>query len=75
MPPISHLLFADDAMSNRFEAGEVDLCISKYVEWSGQSINMQKSFLHFSTNMEVDQKNRICEILRLRQGNSDGMYL
>jgi hypothetical protein len=52
--PISHLHFADDlflfAKATSTEANSLKLVLDKYCGWSGQSINISKSFIHFSKN-------------------------
>lgn len=78
-PPISHLLFANDAMllyrANNFEASTLKSCVQKYARWSGQTIILHKSFLHLSHKMGSEQQARICELMRLQQHQSARSYL
>jgi hypothetical protein len=52
--PISHLLFADDlilfARATSAEANSLNSVLQQYCGWSGQSINFNKSSIHFSKN-------------------------
>jgi hypothetical protein len=52
--PISHLLFADDliifAKATSAEAHSLNSVLQQYCGWSGQSINFNKSSIHFSKN-------------------------
>lgn len=78
-PPISHLLFPDDLMvfgrANSFEAGSKHKCLHTYASWSGQTINLHKSFLHFSSNLSHKAKTRIRTALRLHNNSSKDNYL
>lgn len=42
---------------------EVKVCLDKVCSWSSQTINFQKSMLHYSKNVGAELKNEIGEIL------------
>ena len=52
--PISHILFADDlilfAKVMSAEPNSLKVVLDQYCGWSGQSINVSKSSIHFSKN-------------------------
>lgn len=78
-PPISHLLFADNLMffcrANSKEATKARHIMSTFESWSGQTINLAKSFLHFSRNVGRETKVHLGSILRLQQARDAGSYL
>lgn len=53
-PSISHFLFADDLLlsgkPNLREASILEACLRKYMAWSRQNVNRDKSLVHFSKN-------------------------
>lgn len=53
---ISHLVFADDlllfAKATTREASILIDCLDKYLSWSSQIVNNEKSSVHFSRNFE-----------------------
>lgn len=46
-----------------------------FANWSGQVINLNKSFLHFSNKITWDKRDQIFSILRLQLSRDDGKYL
>lgn len=78
-PPIPHHLLADDLMffcrANLREANEVHRILTTFEKWSGQTINLAKSFLHFSRNVGQQNKEQLSSILRLQQAHTPGTYL
>lgn len=46
-----------------------------FASWSGQLINHQKSFLHFSNNMAPADKDSLASMLRLNCSTHGGNYL
>jgi hypothetical protein len=59
-PAFSHLMYADGLVffcgANLFEASEVLDILNLYTTWSNQSVNQEKSIIHFSRNVNVDLK-------------------
>lgn len=45
------------------EAKDMDRCLNKYMLWSGQKLNIVKSFIHFSRNFHGQQVIQIMNIL------------
>lgn len=79
-PSISHLFFADDLVlfcrANRSEVLKLKQCLKNLIfEWTGQLINHQKSYLHFSANMTQEAKGSLAALLRLQQEQMGGKYL
>lgn len=78
-PSISHLFFADDLMlfcrANRSEVLKLKQCLNTFEKWTGQLINHQKSYLHFSANMTQEAKGSLAAPLRLQQEQIGGKYL
>lgn len=66
-PPISHLLFADDltffCRATTREAPTLRDVLNTFERWTGQTINLSKSFLSFSRKMDPNLSTRICSIL------------
>jgi hypothetical protein len=69
--PISHLLFADDlilfAKATSEEANTLKSCLELYSRWSGQSINISKSSIHFSKNTATSTANSISGIFPFKR--------
>jgi len=76
---ITHLLFADDAIifckANSAEASVLRDILQKYEALSGQKINLQKSHVLFSRNVEPTRRTEICDILGILEGENLGFYL
>ena len=70
-PSISHLLFADDSLlfckANLEELQVISDVLQTYAVASGQCINFEKSSVFFSTNTMGEQRERIKEVLRIRE--------
>jgi hypothetical protein len=68
--PITHLLFADDILifgkATSTEAGTIKSCLDSYCAWSGQKVNMAKSFIHFSKNTLTSTINSIEGIIHFK---------
>jgi hypothetical protein len=66
-PPLNHLIFADDLVifthATSLEASIINDCLSKYNLWSGQSVNVDKSNILFSSNTTASTKASILDIL------------
>lgn len=69
VPPILHLLFADDLLifsrATSEEAHVLSDCLHKYGNWSGQRLNSQKYSITFSRNVSNTASHSICSILQL----------
>jgi hypothetical protein len=72
-PAVSHLLFADDLVifrkANKQEAQTVQRCLEKYTRWSGQTLNVKKSSIHFSNNLQASGVTEVCNILQLKKSS------
>lgn len=78
-PTLSHLFFADDALFF-FHASEdacrsINTLISRFCNISGQMINRQKSFVKFSPNISLEQRNAYKISLQLEDKPQLGSYL
>lgn len=66
-PTVNHLLFVDDSClffrANRMEAEIIKELLSNYERMSGQSLNFQKSGIHFSSNVKQHMRNELYSIL------------
>lgn len=68
---MTHLLFADDLLlftkATVYEATMLDDCLTKYMAWSGQKLNKDKSSVHFSKNFRGSVIIPILDQLRLKK--------
>uniref|UniRef100_A0A803Q7E5 Reverse transcriptase n=1 Tax=Cannabis sativa TaxID=3483 RepID=A0A803Q7E5_CANSA len=76
---IHHLMFSDDIMlfgqASIKEAKAFKECLATYCEWSGQSINLHKSSVHFSCGVPRGRIQTITEILGMKQMTDKTTYL
>jgi len=78
-PQVNHLLFADDTMffckTNPTCCGALSNILKKYELASGQSINLAKSAITFSSKTPQDIKRRVKLSLRIDNEGGIGKYL
>ncbi|GLT56437.1 hypothetical protein SLA2020_294760 [Shorea laevis] len=78
-PTISHLFFADDSFlflrAIETEAKTLLSILKDYELASGQVVNMQKSSITFSSNVQQMSRSRILEILGMKELEQAGKYL
>lgn len=78
-PRISHLMYADDLViycqASIAEASEVLSCLNTYCSWTGQTINLDKSSIHFSANTPAPTKATICNLMHIPECSHNGTYL
>ena len=78
-PRISNLLFADDSLlfcqANKKEVKEIKEILQVYASASGQSINLEKSSVYFSSNTPVEQKNWIKDVMGVKEVERFETYL
>lgn len=68
---VSHLLFVDDLLiftrAKRQDSFAINTCLDKYMGWSGQKINRDKSSVHFNSNLHGRAMLSIMDILGLKK--------
>ncbi|KAL0322482.1 UNVERIFIED_CONTAM: putative mitochondrial protein [Sesamum angustifolium] len=78
-PSISHLFYADDltifCRAEEEDAQTVRNCLKKFEQWSSQSTNIRKSFIHFSSNVPNRQRRIIREILQMPECSHQAKHL
>lgn len=78
-PTVSHLLFADDSFlffqASTEESTNIKRLLRKYEECSGQSVNLQKSGIYFSTNVRRDKQLELSAILGVHNEITNTKYL
>lgn len=78
-PEITHLLFAGDSFlffkATREETTYVKGILDSYAEISGQSINYQKSWVLYSSNVRKDKQLELSAILGVHNDISNSNYL
>ncbi|KAF4383803.1 hypothetical protein F8388_023495 [Cannabis sativa] len=72
-------MFADDIIlfgqASTKEAKAFKDCLDTYCEWSGQSINLHKSSVHFSCGVPRGRIQAITKILRMKKMTYKTTYL
>lgn len=70
-PSITHLLFRDDlllfAKATFRLAASLNACLDKYMAWSAQKVNQEKSSVHFSKNFRGHVILPILDLLHLKK--------
>lgn len=78
-PTVSHMFFADDSYiyccANKEEAGHVMNMLKTFEAASGQKINVDKSSVFFSRNVEINTKEGVLEILGFHEADENTQYL
>lgn len=78
-PKVSHLFFADDSFfffnANARETQNFKNIIDMYFAASGQTMNLAKSCVNFSANVNVGMRNLLCGILGVGRSGDMGNYL
>nr|XP_027088580.1 uncharacterized protein LOC113709937 [Coffea arabica] len=78
-PSMTHLFFANDSLifckAEREEARELIQILRKYEKGSGQSINLEKSSVFFSSNVSHQRKVEVIQSLGTIQVATQGKYL
>ncbi|KAL9691023.1 hypothetical protein QQ045_011440 [Rhodiola kirilowii] len=78
-PEVTHRLFADDSIfflrADSKNAENLKRILAEYEIISGQKVNLSKSEIFFGGNVPESDRDRICEILGVRQVNSMSRYL
>ncbi|XP_027172745.1 uncharacterized protein LOC113772350 [Coffea eugenioides] len=77
-PLLTHLFFADDSLifckANKQEADEIMKVLKVYEIASGQLINLDKSAVFFSKNMDCAQRGEVCQALGGMMEAKQGKY-
>ena len=78
-PRLTHLFFADDSLifckADYQNASELRRILQVYERGTGQLINLEKSSVIFSTNLEQEAKMEVCQALGNIQKVNQGKYL
>ena len=78
-PDFTNVMFADDIMLfSKATCKDVlilNSCLEKYCAWSGQVINRCKSGLIFSKMVNLNQRQRLKEALRMKKLQDNAKYL
>lgn len=78
-PSITHMLFADDSFiyyrANEEEILKVKELLVCFEIASGQKVNFQKSYVHFSKNVREASRNYYCQRLQMVQDETGSSYL
>ena len=76
---ISHLMFADDLVvfshASHSDLEAIQDCLNQFHDWSGLSINHQKSTISFSSNVPQSSRNAFCNHIGLKPSDPQAFYL
>lgn len=78
-PDVSHLMFADDLMFFRVLKNKTINTLQDvlfvYSSWSEQKTNFQRSSIHFSKGVELEDQRKYADMLGLKIMNENEKYL
>lgn len=78
-PPVIHLLFADDSLffslANPKSGHRLKKIFQTYKEISRQAINLSKSSITFGSNVALEVKTKVRNILGIHNDGGIGKYL
>lgn len=78
-PSISHLMLTDDTIfyrrATKEEVSGTWKCVGKYLDWTGQKVNLHKLGLIFSKNCMEERKDGINAMLNMKECNRDAKHL
>lgn len=78
-PHLSHIFFTDDLIllveANQKNCNSIIDTLHKFYNYSGQTINFQKSKIIFSNNTTLEKKEDISQCISMRYSNKVGKYL
>lgn len=73
------MLFADDSYlycnANEEEADHMRRLLQEFEQASGQKVNLTKSVVFFSTNVQQEERNQLCSRLQMEEAGEDCKYL
>ncbi|XP_010419180.1 PREDICTED: uncharacterized protein LOC104704857 [Camelina sativa] len=79
LPPISHLLFADDSLffcqADEEQCSTVMNIIGNYGKASGQEVNLDKSSIMFGKKVTSEVKDRVKSVIGISKEGGMGSYL
>ncbi|KAL8088671.1 hypothetical protein AgCh_038446 [Apium graveolens] len=78
-PSITHMLFADDSYlfckANGTEVEYILRLLKVFEKASGQKVNLSKSVVFFSSNIDVNSRSQLCYRLNMVEVCTDSTYL
>lgn len=78
-PSVNHMLFADDSFlyckANVSQAEHILSLLQIFVRASSQKVNLEKSFVFFSSNIIQINKQQLCQTLNMKKADKECKYL